>query len=520
MKKTLKINFINNYLPPQDAYVELKNAKIVDVINAAYFDPKVRLILKGRRIEAMPGMDGEPSNIKPDFVIDLKGKTILPGLFNTHCHTTLTSPSLLPDLSDVKGLKAHAEKQMEKNMTECLAHGITNIRDAWAADLRKVRTLCRRIQKNELPGPRIMQSVAVGPSGGYLTEKYGWVMKRTRSLLGAPSIDYKRAYSGTVEFPVNATEQQVRGAVDRAIDERGAQSIKIGEQRENSTNFKPDATIMTQGQLTAIADQARKRNLKSTIHHLSTDSFRRALKAGVSSLAHIACDAPLTEEDIARFLSQACMLEPTMSVAYDMSYKIKGEPTRDDPYLTALSQVRNRIHDDIVENYWIPEYQGGARCHHHKLNNEITKVFGILSIKALFKNTVSYCTTGVRNLRMLYGSGVPISISNDGGIPPCTLAMVRHEINLLHLFLNHASHPNVFSGADALRMATINGATCLGLERDFGSIETGKVADLIVMAGDPLNDYRLVGSPVAALFKDGRLVIDNCKLQVSTANKV
>ena len=165
-------------------------------------------------------------------------------------------------------------------MAECLIHGITTIRDAYAEDLRRTRQLRERISKGEIPGPRFLQSIVVGPPGGYLLEKVGLVMRWMRSALGIASVDHNLDYSGGVEFPVEATEQQVRDAVDRAIDERGAEVIKIGEQKENMTNFKPTSTIMTQNQMNAIADQARKRGLKSTIHQVSVASFRRAVEAG------------------------------------------------------------------------------------------------------------------------------------------------------------------------------------------------------------------------------------------------
>jgi imidazolonepropionase-like amidohydrolase len=43
---------------------------------------------------------------------------------------------------------------------------------------------------------------------------------------------------------------------------------------------------------------------------------------------------------------------------------------------------------------------------------------------------------------------------------------------------------------EALRVATLNGAKYLGLDGDLGSIETGKLADLIVLEKDPLEDLR------------------------------
>jgi imidazolonepropionase-like amidohydrolase len=516
MKDISKTHFVTDYEPNQDACVELHNGRIVDVLNGNYFNKNVSLIIKGGRIEAMPGLDGQPSDIKADFTIDLKGQTVLPGLLNTHCHTTQAMPSLLPGIKDIKRIKIHAEKQVEKNLAECLVHGITTIRDTWAADLRKSRSLRERIHCNELVGPRILQAVAVGPPGGYLTENHNRIMKWTRSRIGVPTIDYGLEYSGSVLIDINATQQQVRDAVNQAIDERGADAIKIGEQKENMTNFKPNATIMTLDQLAAIADQSRKRNVKATIHHTSVASFRRALKAGVWSLAHIPGDALLNEKDIDLFLSQGCFLEPTMSVAYDACYKIKGHPTFDDHYLALLTDFRNQIHDDIVEEFWIPEFQTSAREYHTKASHGKMKAFGLISLKTMFKNFAFYCTTGTRNLRMLFERGARMTTSNDGGIPPCTSAMIQHEISLFDLFLNNTSGKALFSGVDAVRMATVNGATCLGLEADLGTIETGKVADLVVVDGDPFEDLRVVGSRVAALFMEGKLVINNCLLQVLT----
>jgi imidazolonepropionase-like amidohydrolase len=71
-----------------------------------------------------------------------------------------------------------------------------------------------------------------------------------------------------------------------------------------------------------------------------------------------------------------------------------------------------------------------------------------------------------------------------------------------------------FSGAEAVKIATINSARSLGLEEEFGSIKSGKTADLVILDGDPLEDFRLIGSRVAALFMDGVLVINNCGLTV------
>ena len=46
------------------------------------------------------------------------------------------------------------------------------------------------------------------------------------------------------------------------------------------------------------------------------------------------------------------------------------------------------------------------------------------------------------------------------------------------------------SNHDALKTATILGATGLGLDKDLGSIETGKLADIVIMGANPLENIK------------------------------
>jgi imidazolonepropionase-like amidohydrolase len=58
------------------------------------------------------------------------------------------------------------------------------------------------------------------------------------------------------------------------------------------------------------------------------------------------------------------------------------------------------------------------------------------------------------------------------------------------------------SPLDAIRAATVNGAEALGMRAELGTIEEGKLADVIVVAGNPLLDMRAM-KRVYAVIKGG-----------------
>lgn len=59
--------------------------------------------------------------------------------------------------------------------------------------------------------------------------------------------------------------------------------------------------------------------------------------------------------------------------------------------------------------------------------------------------------------------------------------------------------------ADIIRIATLNGAIFLGKERELGSIEEGKIADMVLLAADPLADINNA-KQIVEVFKAGRIV--------------
>lgn len=89
--------------------------------------------------------------------------------------------------------------------------------------------------------------------------------------------------------------------------------------------------------------------------------------------------------------------------------------------------------------------------------------------------------SGVADLVAIRRAGVPVGVGADGA--PCNNGLdALTEVRLAALLQSLRHGPKAFSGLDALRLATSEGARALGMGERVGSLEAGKVADLLVLA--------------------------------------
>jgi hypothetical protein len=198
-----------------------------------------------------------------------------------------------------------------------------------------------------------------------------------------------------------------------------------------------------------------------------------------------------------------------------MSYSMKDGPFSGHPEIQRLDRFREQSYRTIVEETWLPELQPSRLGLHASLSKGGMKVFGIMDISAPFRYYSKMIPTGGQNLRLLvkHGAASRLGCGNDAGAANCSAGAIRHELAMFDFVLNREEKP-AFTAADILRTATIQSARSMGMEAQFGSIRPGKIADLVVLEGDPLQDFRLIGNPVQALFMDGNLVINRCGLEV------
>jgi imidazolonepropionase-like amidohydrolase len=111
-------------------------------------------------------------------------------------------------------------------------------------------------------------------------------------------------------------------------------------------------------------------------------------------------------------------------------------------------------------------------------------------------NTLSSAGNGPVNARLLWNAGITYAYGTDTSHPP--RESLAHELRPLSL---------VFSPRDLVTILTRNAAIAIGLGDETGTLEAGKLADIIIINGDPLADIHAVLN-VEVVIQAGRIVVD------------
>lgn len=131
--------------------------------------------------------------------------------------------------------------------------------------------------------------------------------------------------------------------------------------------------------------------------------------------------------------------------------------------------------------------------------------------------------SGIANIKNLIDNGILVALGTDGQGSTNTLDMFEEIKSAAYLQKVSYEKASAISAEDVLKMATINGAKVMGLEKEIGSLEVGKKADVIIIDLNkphlcPVHDlystlaYSANGADVESVIIDGKLVMENRKL--------
>ncbi len=265
--------------------------KIIDTKQGKVLSNKT-IVVSGSKILRIENGFSSPKEL--DNVLDLKNKTVLPGLIDMHVHIeSETSPSHY--LEEFTLNEADVAFNASEIAKRTLMAGFTTVRDLGGSGVNV--SLRNAIAKGKIIGPRIFTAEkAIGTTGGHADPTNGW----RKDLMGDPG-----PAEGVINSPADA-----RKAV-RQRYKNGADWIKItatgGVLSVSKNGQNPQ---FTQEEANEIVKTAREYGMGVAAHAHGIEGMKRAIIAGVTTIEH----GSLMDKETATLMKEhGTYLVPTLS---------------------------------------------------------------------------------------------------------------------------------------------------------------------------------------------------------------
>lgn len=273
----------------------LWNVRLIDGRERAF------LAISDGRIAEVGPVAGDP----PPRVVDVGGRTILPGLIDAHVHLSSDfdrSPGFGPP-AQLKGEDPRPRELgwfvLANTARALLWAGITTVRDVGSYDDEAI-VLRRAVELGLVEGPRILSCgriISATAPGGVL---FGTM--------------YREA-DGADEMRKAVREQIRRGADYVKIMATGARSVV----RED-----PEPAQMTREEIRAVIDEAHRMGLRVAAHAEGLEGARLAVEEGVDTIEH-GLSLHRAPELLERMAESGIVLVPTLTTFHDLAERFASD---------------------------------------------------------------------------------------------------------------------------------------------------------------------------------------------------
>jgi imidazolonepropionase-like amidohydrolase len=417
--------------------VALTNVKVLDGTGAAARAGQT-VVIEGGRISAV-GAAADVAIPEGARVLDLPGHTVLPGLVGLHDHSYYT------------GGRGRAAQLSFSGPRLYLASGVTTIRTTGARAPYEELNLAREIEAGRAIGPTIFTT------GPYLTGEQG---SQTMTRLDGP--------------------EQARRVV-RYWAEEGVSWFKA-------------YTWISRDELAAAIDEAHRHGVKVTAH-LCSVGYREAVALGIDNLEHglfanseyhpgkkpdecpadfrsgypdLDVRSPEVQATFRDMIEHDVAMTSTL-VVYEISVPGR-DPIEERVYDVLAPEIAAEVRE-IAEQRRSADPESGVGIH-----------------PDVYRKALEYEYAFVQAGGLLAAGVDP---TGYGAAPPGFGDQKNYELLL----------EAGFTPPEVVRIMTANGARVLGIDDEVGTVEAGKVADLVVLEGDPERDGHIRETRI--VFKGG-----------------
>ena len=441
--------------PPVQKYVRVKGPKVVlehvRVIDGTGRQPleDQNVVIERGKITAVQTGANTPA-IEGTTVLDLRGYTVMPGIVGMHNHLfyvgrpnedsqwNFEPPALVPQMT-------FSAPRLY------LAGGVTTMRTTGSVETYTDLNLKRAIDEGKLPGPHI------DVTGPYLEGPNSYFLQMHQ--LSGPD--------------------EARQMVDYWA-ERGVTSFKA-------------YTNITRAELKAAIEAAHKRGLKIT-GHLCSVTYKEAAELGIDDLEHGFFVNTQLDPD----------KKPDLCTESRGDYTLEHMPTNS---AEAKDLIETLVRHHVAITSTLPVVESSIPGRPPLRQQVLDAMTPEAREDYLYRRERPASKPPKEDLAMLFKRDMELeyAFAQAGGLllagpdPTGNGGVVpgfgdQREIELLV--------EAGFSPVEAIKIATLNGATYMGKEDQIGTIAAGKNADLVVIKGDPGSHISDIEN-VEIVFKDG-----------------